>query len=78
MPTMKGSACSTESQKASTVWPERVRPLRSTTVTEIISGISGATSRAAAIAALPFKVSKMVSTRIRSTPPSLRPRAASA
>ncbi len=43
-PTMSGSACSIEVQNASTVWPERVRPERSTIVTEIQSGSSGATS----------------------------------
>ncbi len=59
-----------DAQNASSVWPESVRPLRSTIVTEIQSGSSGATSRAAAIAALPFSVSKIVSTRRRSTPPS--------
>ena len=42
-------------------------------MTEIHSGSSGATSRAAAIAALPFSVSKIVSTSRRSTPPSARP-----
>ena len=60
-PTMNGSACSTEIQKASEVCPERLRPLRSTAVNESQSGISGATSRAATIAALAFSVSKIVS-----------------
>ena len=41
MPTTTGSACSIEVQNASTVWPERVRPLRSTTVTLIQSGRLG-------------------------------------
>ena len=57
-------------QNASTVCPDSVRPLRSTIVTEIHSGRSGATSRAAAIAALAFSVSKIVSISSRSTPPS--------
>ena len=43
-PAANGSACSTEVQKASTVWPDRLRPLRSTMVTETKSGSSGATS----------------------------------
>ena len=41
-------------------------------VTEIHSGSWGATSRAAAMAALAFSVSKIVSTSSRSTPPSAR------
>ena len=73
-PTIRGFACSTAAQNASIVWPESVRPERSTIVTEIQSGSSGATSRAAAIAAFAFRVSKIVSTRSRSTPPSRRPR----
>jgi hypothetical protein len=42
----------------------------STIVTEIHRGSSGATSSAAAIAALAFNVSKIVSIKSRSTPPS--------
>ena len=72
-PTIRGSACSMEAQNASTVWPDSVRPERSTIVTEIQSGSSGATSRAAAIAAFAFSVSKIVSIRSRSTPPSRSP-----
>ena len=49
---MSGSACSTAIQNASAVCPVSVRPERSTIVTEIIRGSSGATSRAATIAAL--------------------------
>ena len=75
---MSGSACSTEVQNASTVCPERVRPLRSTAVNEIQSGSSGAASRAATIAAFAFSVSKIVSISSRSTPPSRRPRICSA
>jgi len=70
MPTDSGSAWATEIQKASIVWPESVRPLRSVIVTDSMRGSSGATSFAAAIAALAFRVSKMVSMRRRSTPPS--------
>jgi hypothetical protein len=47
-------------------------------VTEIHSGRCGATSRAAAIAAFAFRVSKMVSISSRSTPPSSRARICSA
>ena len=71
-------ACSIEAQNASTVWPDNVRPLRSTTVSETTSGNSGATSRAATIAAFAFSVSKTVSISRRSTPPSARPRICSA
>ena len=38
MPTLNGLACAIETQNASIVCPESVRPLRSVTVTEIISG----------------------------------------
>ncbi len=69
-PTTSGLACSIELQNASTVWPDRVRPLRSTMVTEIHSGRCGATSRAAATAAFALRVSKIVSISSRSTPPS--------
>ena len=71
-PTTTGLACPIAVQNASTVCPDSVRPLRSTIVTEIQSGRSGATSRAAAIAALAFSVSKIVSISSRSTPPSAR------
>ncbi len=71
-PTTSGWPCSTERQNASTVCPDRVRPLRSTIVTEIHSGRCGATSRVAAMAALAFSVSKIVSIISRSTPPSAR------
>ncbi len=54
-PTMNGSACSTEIQNASDVWPERLRPLRSIAVNESHSGSSGATACAATIAAFAFK-----------------------
>ena len=80
MPAAKGWACSTEVQKASTVWPDRLRPLRSMIVTEIKSGTSPAreTSLTAAIAALLLSVSKTVSMSRTSTPPSTSARAASA
>ena len=73
-----GSACSTEAQNASSVWPDNVRPLRSMIVTDIQRGSSGATSIAAAIAAFAFSVSKIVSISRRSAPPSRRPRICSA
>ena len=38
MPTLNGLACAIDTQKASIVWPDSVRPLRSVIVTEIISG----------------------------------------
>ena len=38
MPTVSGRACITLVQNASTVWPERVRPLLSVMVTEIMIG----------------------------------------
>ena len=56
--------------------PERLgglaemRPLRSIAVNESQSGTPGATSAAATMAAFAFSVSKIVSTRSRSTPPS--------
>ena len=67
---MNGSACSTEIQNASEVCPERLRPLLSIAVNESQSGSSGATARAATIAAFAFSVSKIVSMSRRSTPPS--------
>jgi hypothetical protein len=82
MPTESGRACAIEIQKASMVWPERVRPLRSTTVTEIITGgripVSSPTSSIAISAALALSVSVIVSTSSRSAPPSIRPRTCSA
>ena len=38
MPTLNGRACAIETQNASIVCPDSVRPLRSVIVTEIISG----------------------------------------
>src|SRR6184192_122400 len=40
-PTTRGFACSIDVQNASAVWPESVRPLRSTMAMEIHSGSSG-------------------------------------
>ncbi len=77
-PTISGSACSIAVQNASIVWPLSVRPDRSTIVALIQSGSCGATERAATIAAFAFSVSKIVSIRRRSTPPSASPRICSA
>ena len=82
MPTEKGRAWATETQNASMVWPDRVRPLRSVIVTDSIRGsslpCSSNTCRTAPIAALALSVSKIVSTSSRSHPPSIRARACSA
>src|SRR2546421_484907 len=69
-PTTSGCACSTETQNASAVCPERLRPLLSTAVNESQSGSSGAASKAAEIAAFALSESKIVSIRRKSTPPS--------
>jgi hypothetical protein len=80
-PTEKGRAWLTEIQKASGVWPVRVRPDRSVMVPEIISGRrsprASKTFSTAKIAALAFSVSKIVSISSRSVPPSISPSAAS-
>ncbi len=71
-----------DTQNASTVCPESVRPLRSAIVTEIISGTreprASKTSAMATSAAFALSVSKIVSTSSRSQPPSSSPRACSA
>ena len=81
MPTERSGAWETEIQKASTVWPERLRPERSVIVTDAITGRrTPRTSNArsiAARAAFAFSVSKAVSTRRMSAPPSSRPSACS-
>ena len=78
---MSGRACATEFQNASVVWPERVRPLASVMVPEIMTGTRSPrrsnTPSMAKIAALALSVSKIVSIRIRSAPPSSRPSVAS-
>ena len=65
MPTLNGLACAIDVQNASTVWPERVRPLQSVIVTEIITGIRrparSNSSSQAMIAALVLSVSVIVS-----------------
>ena len=80
-PTLSGRPCATEFQNASVVCPESVRPLASTIVPEIITGsrcpICSNSASSANSAAFALSVSKMVSTRIRSAPPSMRPRAPS-
>jgi hypothetical protein len=57
---MNGSACSTDTQNASDVWPERFRPLLSIAVKQSQSGSSGAATLAATMAAFAFSVSKIV------------------
>ncbi len=67
---------------ASTVCPDSVLPLLSTMVPEMSTGTSSYSSSKrvwmAKRAALQLAVSKMVSTRRTSTPPSRRPRTCSA
>ena len=79
-PTASGRACRTESQKASVTWPERVRPDASVMVPEMTTGqrrpSSSNSVSTAKIAALALRVSKIVSMKIRSAPPSTSPRAA--
>ena len=82
MPTLTGLAWLTDRQKASIVWPESVRPLRSVIVSERMTGrrrpISAKTRSIATIAAFMLSVSKLVSGSRMSTPPSIRPRVCSA
>mmetsp|Transcript_5080 Transcript_5080/g.17048 ORF Transcript_5080/g.17048 Transcript_5080/m.17048 type:complete len:327 (-) Transcript_5080:769-1749(-) len=74
-PMQMGFACMTDTQKASVVCPESVRPDWSTMVPEIMVGsrdrleFSSQNSSMAYRAALALRVSKMVSTRRRCTPP---------
>ena len=86
-PTLNGRACAIDTQKASIVWPESVRPLLSVIVTEIMTGTSvhagsfaaraSNSSWIATMAAFALSVSKIVSTRSTSAPPSTRPRTCS-
>ena len=73
-PTERGRAWRTEFQKASGVCPESVRPEASVIVPEIMTGSraprASKSSSIAKSAAFAFNVSKIVSTRIRSTSPS--------
>jgi hypothetical protein len=81
-PTAIGATWRIESQNASVTWPDSVRPEASVMVPETMTGqrrpYSSKTSSTAKIAALAFRVSKIVSMKSRSAPPSSRPRAASA
>ena len=81
-PMESGFACATEIHSAAGVWPESVRPERSVMVPEIITGrrMPRSSNRLsmAKIAALAFSVSKMVSIKRHSAPPSISPRACSA
>ena len=78
---MSGSAWRMLCQKASTVWPERVRPEASTMVPEMTSGSRSPSSSkracTAKMAALALSVSKIVSMSRMSAPPSTSPAAAS-
>ncbi|PAV93430.1 hypothetical protein WR25_10368 [Diploscapter pachys] len=73
-PIVTGLACRTACQNASTVWPDRLRPERSVSVIDSISGRSrpsaSAASSVAMIPALAFSVSNTVSIRMKSAPPS--------
>ena len=75
-PIVKGFACRTEFQKASTVCPDKIRPDASVTVPDNIIGkrnlFSSKYVSIAKRAALQFKVSKIVSTNRMSTPPSTK------
>ena len=70
-----------EFKKASVVCPERVLPLSSVIVPDTIIGnlfpIFSKTSSIPNNAALQFRVSKTVSTKSKSTPPSINPKACS-
>ena len=72
---MNGSACRTEFQNASVVWPDKVRPDASVIVPEIMTGnsvpLASKARLIAKIAALAFSVSKIVSTMRKSTPPAM-------
>ena len=80
-PTAVISACLIEFQNASTVCPERVLPLASVIVPDTNKGkslfFSSNNSLTANIAALQLRVSKTVSIKKRSTPPSNNPFACS-
>ena len=73
-PTVIGRAWRMEFQKASTVWPDRIRPDASVTVPEIMIGsrrpVRSKNASIANSAALALSVSKTVSTSSTSTPPS--------
>ena len=73
-PTENILACCTEARNASNVCPDNVRPPISDTVTDNMIGTSMPVifmaCSAAKIAALAFRVSKIVSIRMASTPPS--------
>ena len=75
-PTLNNGICEIEIKKASTVCPESVLPEASVMVPETIIGMSilrsSLTSSMAKSAAFAFSVSKMVSTKSKSTPPSIR------
>ena len=80
-PTASGRAWRTLCQNAATVWPDRIRPDASVTVPLMTTGsrspLSSINSSSAKMAALAFSVSKTVSTRKKSQPPSSKPSACS-
>ena len=73
---VNGFACLMEFQNALTVCPDKILPDASVTVPEIMRGslcdISSKACSTANKAALQFKVSNTVSTKMISTPPSIR------
>ena len=77
MPTLNSGMCAMEFQNASTVCPDSVRPLRSVIVTETMTGarrpFASKYWSMANSAAFRFSVSKTVSHKSRSTPPSISP-----
>jgi hypothetical protein len=81
-PIERGFACLTLYQNASLVCPDKVRPEASVMVPEIIIRIGSSnvsdTSSIATSAALALSVSNTVSTKMRSAPPSIKARVASA
>ena len=81
MPMLSSLLCEIEFQYASTVWPDRVRPLRSVMVKETITGTRRPASSKylsmAKSAAFEFSESNTVSSSRRSTPPSSSPRVCS-
>ncbi len=81
MPTLSSRWCEMEFQYHSTVWPDKVRPLRSVIVKETITGtwrpVSSKCCAIANSAALEFSESNTVSSSSKSTPPSSKPRVCS-
>ena len=76
-PILSNGICEIEFKNASAVCPDKVLPLSSVIVPETIIGSltfkSSKTSSTANKAALQLRVSKTVSIKIKSEPPSIRP-----